>query len=138
MPKRKLRSHQRRHSLESEIVKLRAILAADLNGVLETGRSDESNARTFTLEQRVSADGRAVQKNDASRRSDLRKRRQDCLGRIGGSGEDFDHAQLPALQPDAVGKGTAGIDGNPERRLRSFGTGRGHSRVRVRCRKRRF
>ena len=41
------------------------------------------------------------------------------LRRVGGSGEDLHHAQLPALDPNAVGEGSAGIDGYAGGWLRS-------------------
>ena len=113
--------HQRRHTFECKVVKLRPILAADLDGVFKARGSNESYARAFALQQRVCADGGSVQQSHAAGSSDLRKRLGYGLRGIGRRGEDLDHAWPAALHPDAVGEGATGIDGNAERRLRSSG-----------------
>src|ERR1017187_274332 len=38
----------------------------------------------------------------------------DGLGGIGWRGENFEHAQATCVDPDAVGKGAAGVDGDAE------------------------
>ena len=47
--------------------------------------------------------------------SDLFESLDNRLRRVGWRGEDLEHAYLPALHPDAVGKGAAGVDGDVER-----------------------
>ena len=51
-------------SVEEEVVELGAGLASDFDGVFEAGSGDERGARAFALEQRVGADGGAVQEDE--------------------------------------------------------------------------
>ncbi len=55
---------QRLDAVEEKIVKLGTGLASDLDGVFETGGGDQSGAGSFALEQRVGADGGAVEEDE--------------------------------------------------------------------------
>jgi hypothetical protein len=52
---------ERLDAVEEEIVELGTGLPSDLDGVFETGGGDQRGAGAFAFEQRVGADGRAVQ-----------------------------------------------------------------------------
>ena len=47
--------------VEEEVVEFGAGLAADLDGILESGGGDQCGARAFAFEQRVGADSSAVE-----------------------------------------------------------------------------
>ena len=55
---------QRLDAVEEEIVELGAGLASDFDGVFEAGGGDERGARAFAFEQRVGADGGAVEEDE--------------------------------------------------------------------------
>ena len=55
--------NQRLNTIEEQIVEFRPGLAADLDGIFETCRGNQSYARAFALQQSVRADRRAVQQN---------------------------------------------------------------------------
>ena len=63
MPKRRSAGTSGSTAVEEEIVELGAGLASNLDGVFETGGGDQSGARAFAFEQRVGADGGAVQEH---------------------------------------------------------------------------
>jgi len=48
---------------QEKIVEARAVLASNLDGVFKAGSGDQSYARAFTLQQRIGADGGAVQQD---------------------------------------------------------------------------
>ena len=102
------------YTIEKEIIKFGTGLAADLDGVFKTGGGDQRHARAFALQQSIRANRRAVQKDSRSARPDLFQGLDNCLRGIGRRGENFEHAYLPALHPDAVGEGAAGVDGDVE------------------------
>src|ERR1022692_1825640 len=107
--------NQRFDAVEEEVVELGAGLAADFDGIFETGGGNQSRARAFAFEQGVGADGGAMQKNEFALVIDFAEGFDDGLRGIGGSGEDFQHAQAAGgLDPDTVGEGAAGIDGDAE------------------------
>ena len=60
MPKRRSLGTSGSTAVEEEVVELGAGLAADLDGVFESGGGDQSGARAFAFKQRVGADGGAV------------------------------------------------------------------------------
>ncbi len=66
MPKRRLLGDERLDAVEEEIVELGAGLASDLDGVFESGGGDERGAGAFAFEQRVGADGGAVEEDEFS------------------------------------------------------------------------
>ena len=112
---------QRLDAVEEKIVELGAGLASDFDGVFESGGGDEGGARAFALEQRVGADGGAVEEDEfavADAQSfvdDLAEGFDDGLRGIGGRGKNFEHAEAACVEPDAVGEGAAGVDGDAER-----------------------
>src|SRR6185312_9957687 len=76
--------------LKEKVVKLRAMLTTNLNGIFKSFGRYKSNARAFTLEQRVGADSSAVQHNDLLRGGgDLAHGIGNRLGRIGRRGKYF-------------------------------------------------
>ena len=94
--------NERFHAIEKEIVELGAGLASDFDGVFEASGGDESGAGSFALEQRVGADGGAVEKDvvyasqvSQSRRDmghptdDLGNCFDDGLGWVGGRRENL-------------------------------------------------
>ncbi len=116
--------NERLHAIEEEVVEPGTGLAADLDDIFETRGGDQGDARAFALKDGVRADGGAVQEDDGGLASDLTNRFGDRLRGIGGRGEDLQEADTPALDPDAVGEGAAGIDGDAEDRRLSAGSDR--------------
>ena len=55
---------QRLDAVEEEVVELGAGLASDFDGVFEAGGGDEGGAGAFAFEQRVGADGGAVEEDE--------------------------------------------------------------------------
>jgi hypothetical protein len=55
-----------------------------------------------------------MKKSDGCFGGDLLNCFRDGLGWVGGSGEDFQEANLAAIHPDTVGEGAAGIDSDAE------------------------
>ncbi len=113
---------QRLDAVEEEVVELGAGLASDFDGVFEAFRGDQGGARAFAFEQRIGADGGAVEEDEVAFVRDFLKGFDDGLRGIGGSRKDFQHAEAAALSPDAVGEGAAGVDGDAEG-LRAAGHG---------------
>ena len=106
---------QRFDAVEEEVVELGASLASDFDGVFETGGGDQGGARAFAFQQSVGADCGAVQDYQFTFGGDFAEGFDDGLGGIGGSGEDFQHAQAAGVvDPDTVGEGAAGVDGYAE------------------------
>src|SRR5437899_5358091 len=54
---------ERLYAVEEEIIEFGPGLTADLDGVFQTGGSDQRGARAFTFEQGVGSDGGAVEKD---------------------------------------------------------------------------
>src|SRR5580692_6523210 len=112
----KIGGDQRLNAAEEEVVKLGTGLASYLDGVFETGGGDQGGTGAFAFEQRIGADGGAVQDCEFAFVFDFAEDLDDGVGGIGGSGEDFQHAQAAGhVGPDTVGEGTAGVDGDAER-----------------------
>ena len=106
--------NKRFDAIEKKVVEFGACLAADLDGVFETGGGDQHGAGALALEERVGADGGAVQDDEFAFVIDFFEGLDDGLGGIGGSGENFCHAQAAVVDPDAVGEGSAGVDSYAE------------------------
>jgi hypothetical protein len=81
--------NERRDAVEEEVVKFGAGLTADFEDVFESGGGDKSGAGSFAFEQRVGADGGAVQEDEVAVVIYFLKSLDDGLGGVGGSGEDF-------------------------------------------------
>src|ERR1700674_4506109 len=61
-----------------------------------------------------------MQQGKRTRQTNFFQNLDDGLGRVGGSGKDFQHPDSSALDPNAVSKSTTSIDGDPKvRRLRA-------------------
>ncbi len=101
-------------AVEEEIIELGAGLASDFDGVFEAFGGDECGAGAFAFEQRVGADGGAVEEDDVAFGSDFLECFDDGLRGIGGGRKDFQHAEAAVFSPDAVGEGAAGVDGDAE------------------------
>ncbi len=122
--KTQIRRDQWFYAIKEKIIKFGTGLAADLDRIFETRGGDQSYARALALQQSVRADCGAVQKDSRGALSDFFQRLDNGLRGIGRSGKDFEHADLSAFDPDAVGEGAAGIDGDVER-VSSWGMGHG-------------
>ena len=83
------RSDERRNAIEKEIVEAGTRLPANLENVLESGGGDQGHARALSLQQRIGANGGAVQQRDAGLRPDFSERFGDGARRIVGRGEYF-------------------------------------------------
>src|ERR1022692_3502783 len=105
---------ERFDAVEEEVVEFGAGLASNFDGVFEAFRGDEGGARAFVFEKRVGADRGAVEEDEFAFVGDFAEGFDDGLGGIGWRGENFEHAQATCVDPDAVGKGAAGVDGDAE------------------------
>ena len=79
--KAQLAWNERRNAIEEKIVQLRPSLTADLNHVFKSCRGDERHPRTFSLEQSIGADRRAVKQGNL------------------GSGAPYGHGQFLRRRP---------------------------------------
>ena len=102
-------------ALKKEIVELGAGLAADFDGVLESGGGDQRCASTLALQQSIGSDSRTVEEHELTFGGDFPEGLDDGLGRIGRSGKHLQHAQAATLKPDTVGERAASVDGDAKR-----------------------
>src|SRR5512146_775128 len=118
---------QRLRPLGRERVQFAAVLAADLDQVLEAGISQKQDARALALKQRVGGHGRAVS-DQAREQAPTRPARRIFKHRFK-SGENrarrvvrcrkhLVHPQAPAHDRDQIGERAAGVDSDDD--------GRGH------------
>ena len=112
--------HQRLDAARRERIELRAVLAPDLEQVLEARGGHERDARALPLEQRVGRDRRAVpHSGPGPRRPAARARVCDpepgqalehrALGSRGRRGE-LERHDAPAREYHEIGEGAAGVD----------------------------
>src|SRR6202043_3221072 len=114
--------NERLDAVEEKVVEFRAGLASNLDGVFESGGSDQGGARACALKQGVSANGGAVEEDEfAAVRSSVfvsgnpAKGFDDGLGWVRRCRENFQHAEASAVLPYAVGESSSGVDGDAER-----------------------
>ncbi len=93
-----------------EAVEPGPVLAADFEHILKSPCRDQGRPRPLALEQRVGGDRRAVMDLALLRVQDLLQSLKYRERRIGGGREQFERADLPAVQDDEVCKGSAGVD----------------------------
>ena len=112
-----LARHQRLGMVGLQIVDLGSRLAADLQQVLEAGRSDERNLASAPLDQRVGCNRGAVgEEGQATLGGERTQALQNCARGIVGRGGDLVRARLAGrlVHQKEVGESAADVD--PERR----------------------
>ncbi len=111
--------YQRRRPTGSQRVKIAAILASDLDQILEPGVGDDRDARALALKQRIGRDRRAVGHCAGSGTVENRRQpRENRERRILWSREDLMDSQAAVDQSDQIGEGASGIDSNDNGPLR--------------------
>ena len=118
---------QRLDAIEEEVVEFGAGLASDFDGVFETCVVTSAVRAPFRSSSVLVPTVVPWRRMKFSSWRDLFYRFEDGLGGIGGRRKNFQHFQAMRfrIDPDAVGEGAAGVDGDAE------GLGRvGHGGVR--------
>ncbi len=97
--------------LGREVVKLGAILPADVDHVFKTSRGYQRGSRAFALEQRVGSDGGSVDHLGALAGRRLRQSGQDHARRRSRIRPQLEGFNCPVVGDDnEVGEGSAGVD----------------------------
>ena len=102
-------------AIEEEVVEFGAGLASDFDGVFETAGGDESGARAFAFKSVLVPTVVPCRRMKFGSGGDLLDGFDDGLRGIGGSRENFQHAEAARFDPHTVGEGAAGVDGDAER-----------------------
>ena len=103
------------------VVEFGTSLTADGDGVFESLRGDEGDACAFALEHGVGANGGAVADDDCGFGGELAKAVEYGLAGVVRRGEDFEGDEFSIAQGDAIGEGSAGIDGDTRGGLVTWG-----------------
>ncbi len=113
--------HQRRRLEPADIVEDRSVRARDLERVAEAAGRDHPDGGPLSLQDRVGADGGAVNHPAGIRQHDLelRERVEQAHRRVGGTGRRLSHLERAGglVIDHDVGKGPAHVHANPAHQL---------------------